>query len=278
MTTPTSLHITLLRPAIIHILRASGFHSSRPSVIDTLTDLTARYLLLIASRTAQNTYDRTIACGTDDPAPRRDEEPSDEDNDENDLTPQTLYPTLPDVRLALTTASFFVPTTTASEQAWAETLRKPLSSYPAGARDKERRRRDAEDTRDVREFVDWAMGPAAREIRRIAGQLREASSDRDKDGGVSGGLGTSLVASGPPGTTVEPAPAATTEVQKDDYIALLKRKHGGKEPAARYAGTLLGERTDDASRMRKIEGGPASVDEWVQGLKRKRVDDAAARV
>ncbi|GES64958.1 bromodomain associated protein [Aspergillus terreus] len=44
-----NLHNALLRPPIIQILRAAGFHATRPSVLDTLTDLTARYLMYLAS-------------------------------------------------------------------------------------------------------------------------------------------------------------------------------------------------------------------------------------
>ena len=46
------LHTSLLRPCILHILRAAGFHSTRPSVLDTVVDLAARYMLLLATTTA----------------------------------------------------------------------------------------------------------------------------------------------------------------------------------------------------------------------------------
>jgi transcription initiation factor TFIID subunit 3 len=51
---PQQLHNSLLRPPIIQILRAAGFHSARPAVIDALTDLAARYLLLLASSAADH--------------------------------------------------------------------------------------------------------------------------------------------------------------------------------------------------------------------------------
>ncbi|CZS89222.1 related to TAF(II) complex (TBP-associated protein complex) component [Rhynchosporium agropyri] len=54
MTTPDALHHSLLRPCILHILRAAGYHSTRPSVLDTLTDLAARYIFLLAQTTAQH--------------------------------------------------------------------------------------------------------------------------------------------------------------------------------------------------------------------------------
>ncbi|OJJ46195.1 hypothetical protein ASPZODRAFT_133195 [Penicilliopsis zonata CBS 506.65] len=49
-----NLHNALLRPPIIQILRAAGFHATRPSVLDTLADLTARYLLLLGSSAASH--------------------------------------------------------------------------------------------------------------------------------------------------------------------------------------------------------------------------------
>ena len=42
----------LLRPSILQILRATGYHSAKPSVVDSLTDIAARYLLLLAENTA----------------------------------------------------------------------------------------------------------------------------------------------------------------------------------------------------------------------------------
>ena len=48
------LHSSLLRPPILHILRASGFTSTRPSVLDTLVDLASRYLTLLAAHTARH--------------------------------------------------------------------------------------------------------------------------------------------------------------------------------------------------------------------------------
>lgn len=47
-----ALHIALLRPPILHILRAAGFHATRPAVLDTFVDIAARYLTLLATKTA----------------------------------------------------------------------------------------------------------------------------------------------------------------------------------------------------------------------------------
>ncbi|KAJ5273628.1 hypothetical protein N7478_008753 [Penicillium angulare] len=47
-----NLHIALLRPPIIQILRAQGFHSTKPSVLESLSDITSRYIMILANATA----------------------------------------------------------------------------------------------------------------------------------------------------------------------------------------------------------------------------------
>ena len=68
MRTPPSLFHALLRPSILQILRSTGYHSTRPAVLDSLTDLAARYLSLLCKSTAEhaahnhgNSADFTIA-------------------------------------------------------------------------------------------------------------------------------------------------------------------------------------------------------------------------
>ncbi|KAF4287456.1 hypothetical protein CNMCM8689_008768 [Aspergillus fumigatus] len=60
-----NLHNALLRPPIIQILRAAGFHATRPSVLDTLADLTARYMMILASSVASHAAN----AHPNDPAP-----------------------------------------------------------------------------------------------------------------------------------------------------------------------------------------------------------------
>ncbi|CAJ2501586.1 Uu.00g044390.m01.CDS01 [Anthostomella pinea] len=52
--TPTAseLHHALLRPAILQILRAQGYYSSTPGVVDCVTELAGNYLSAIARQTA----------------------------------------------------------------------------------------------------------------------------------------------------------------------------------------------------------------------------------
>ncbi len=52
MTPPISLFHALLRPAVLQILRATGYHGARTAVLDSLTDLAARYLFRLCEMTA----------------------------------------------------------------------------------------------------------------------------------------------------------------------------------------------------------------------------------
>ncbi|KAL8772265.1 MAG: hypothetical protein Q9209_002477 [Squamulea sp. 1 TL-2023] len=47
-----AIYTSLLRTPVLHILRAAGFHATKPAVLDTLVDLTARYLTLLAHNSA----------------------------------------------------------------------------------------------------------------------------------------------------------------------------------------------------------------------------------
>lgn len=51
---PNALYNSLLRPSILHILRAAGFHATRPAVLDTLVDIAIRYLTFLATKTASH--------------------------------------------------------------------------------------------------------------------------------------------------------------------------------------------------------------------------------
>lgn len=53
---PSTLHDSLLRPSILHILRAAGFNATRPAALDTLVDLASRYIVLLASQTAGHAF------------------------------------------------------------------------------------------------------------------------------------------------------------------------------------------------------------------------------
>lgn len=85
-----ALYSSLLRPPILHILRAAGFHATRPAVLDTLVDLTARYIMLLGSATASNAI-----------------------SNHNDACPD-----ITDLRMALQQVGAFVPQMDAMEEQW----------------------------------------------------------------------------------------------------------------------------------------------------------------
>ncbi|KAL9114208.1 MAG: hypothetical protein Q9187_007500 [Circinaria calcarea] len=51
-----ALHNSLLRPPVLHILRAAGFNATRPAALDTLVDLATRYISLLATTVASRAY------------------------------------------------------------------------------------------------------------------------------------------------------------------------------------------------------------------------------
>lgn len=136
-------------------------------------------------------------------------------------------------------------------------LRKPVTALPAIAQEKEQRRRDYEDTRDVREFLDWVVGPVNQEIRRIAGLFDEQTAL------------TSGTAAGSAAAAAAPTIAELVE-PKEDYLAQMKKKRSKTGESSRFAGTALG-RVEDRGGV-KIEGGPESLEEWQTDLKKRRLE------
>lgn len=57
MSTPGAVNHALLRPCILHILRAAGYHATKASVLDALTDLAARYMATIAATTLRHSHE-----------------------------------------------------------------------------------------------------------------------------------------------------------------------------------------------------------------------------
>lgn len=98
MPAPHAIFHALLRPAIIQILRATGFHSAKPVVIDSLTDLAARYLEILCQETARNAADRAL----------------------NEAYLGDVEPSIVDVRLALQVVGAFMPERDWEEQDFTE--------------------------------------------------------------------------------------------------------------------------------------------------------------
>lgn len=211
------LHRALLRPAIIHILRAAGFHSTKPSVLDTIVDMAERHLLLLASSTAQHAW-----SSHNDPVP-----------------------TVSDARMALSDCGVLIPLIGASEEAWKERMRKPLTEMaqvPKGGKQRvqaEKRKRDDEDTRDVREFTKWYDSAQYREIKRVAGLEKDLSA-----------VGAAPVIG-----------VGGSVVKEDDFFTALKKKHSKTGDDSRLVGTVLGRPAEDKEVI--LEGGPVErIQDW----------------
>ncbi|KAF1912300.1 hypothetical protein BDU57DRAFT_522501 [Ampelomyces quisqualis] len=217
------LFLNLLRPAVLHILRASGFHYGKPSAVDTVVDLTARYISLLAERTAYNAY-----------------------SNHNDSTPN-----ITDVRMAMQDCGLLVPTMTAGEEEWKQILRKPLDFYNAetGAREMEEQRRDAEDTADVKEFIEWVRGDQNQEIGRIAGTRKPVATNPIEQ---------------------------LDQLEMEDYLNTLMKKHSKTGVESRFQGTVLGVPAEP--KAVKIEGGGAeSIDEWCRKTRERAANVAESK-
>lgn len=125
----SELHAALLRPAIIQIVKAMGFNLAKPSALDSLADMAARYLLLLANETAQAARD----------------------------THEYDQPTIQDVRTALYKVGALRPQLDFAEEAARGTEIVNGKEVPY------------EDFRGIDNFVRWAQGPICKEIRRVAG-------------------------------------------------------------------------------------------------------------
>ena len=156
------LHRALLRPFVVHTLRAQGFHSTKPSVLDTVINLAERYLILLASTTAKQAL-----------------------NSHNDPVP-----TLTDVRMAMQDCGVLTPLESSAEEEWTELIRRPiedLGHIEKGGRQRmqaEKRKREEEDVGDMRKFLRWFNEDQYQEIKRVAGMAPDAGAAVGVGGGV----------------------------------------------------------------------------------------------
>ncbi|KAL1840639.1 hypothetical protein VTJ49DRAFT_247 [Mycothermus thermophilus] len=238
MTPPPPLFHAFLRPAVLQILRAAGYHGARTSVLDSVTDLAARYFLHLCQLTALyathnsngiildddiSPFDFELATpgllsaangdtttavtngggggGDSLPTPPPPElSPSAAASSQRVLYPPVPTPTIVDVRMALQRAGALLPERLPEEQAYL----------------------GEEDMRGVDAFIAWAMGPVNREIKRIA---------------------------------LDGVDEAT------DYLDALKKKHSKNDDDSKYLGTLLGRSIDHGDVV--VEGGEfPSIAAW----------------
>jgi transcription initiation factor TFIID subunit 3 len=153
MTPPLPLSHALLRPAVLQILRATGYHSARTSVIDSVTDLAARYFLhlcqvtaLYAAHTNDGDADDPFSTSSSSSILTTIDGNGSGSGPSDAVIVPVPAPTIVDVRMALQRAGALLPERLEEEQAYF----------------------GVEDMRGVEGFIAWAMGPLNREIKRIA--------------------------------------------------------------------------------------------------------------
>ncbi|MCJ1280458.1 hypothetical protein MMC21_008286 [Puttea exsequens] len=240
MSAPPALHPALLRPTLIHILRAAGFTTTRPSVLDTLVDLTSRYLTLLATHTARHAQLRIRNGGADillDDEHNASQETGKETEVSSDIGERVA---VQDIRMAIHDAGGLYPQMSEMEE---------LAT-------------GEEDMRGLQAFLAWCTGPANKEIRRIAGLESEDSS---------------ADLANPQGGNVDATGAAAAAGQeglverKEDFLQSLMKKHAKTEEGVegRWRGTVLGK--DGGGRPVKIEGWEVdSLEGWKEWVGRSQ--------
>ena len=100
----------------------------------------------------------------------------------------------------------------------------------------EKRKREDEDTRDIRDFTRWYDSTQFREIKRVAAP--ETSSAMLPAVGVGGSV-----------------------VRSADFLTMLKKKHSKTGDDTRLQGTVLGRSADSKDLV--VEGGPVQhIRDW----------------
>ncbi|KAK1636586.1 bromodomain associated domain-containing protein [Colletotrichum phormii] len=224
MTPPPVLFHALLRPAVLQILRATGYHAARPVVLDAVTELAARYMFALCQATARHAGDND---------PQGEAGPGIVDVR---MALQELGAVPPDDMLAEGRGAILGEILDSLDEEGAElAAAAAAAAVPDGEGDlamatpmavAERgreRERIVEDTRGVDEFIKWFSGPRNKAIREAA---------------VGDG-----------------------ELELGDYLNVLKKKHSKTGEDSKYHGTIIGKGNDVGEVQ--VEGGDLpSIHTW----------------
>ena len=271
MADPSPLHLSLLRPPVLHILRAAGFTATKPSVLDTLVDLTSRYLITLATRTAVHYSSHShvapllnhrangiLPNGSPD-AHRSGNEQNQGNGESNGRLEGSV--TIPDIRMALNDVGALYPQLS------------ELEELALGR----------EDLRGIEAFVSWCTGNVNAEIRRVAGVAAGSLTIS----GLNGAAATAKAAAPNASAVTKNAPADTAlaaaleeEGRKEDFLTVLKKKNAKTGEESRYAGTVLGKDMEprdiiiegSVERLESISAWERALVEKIKG--RRRIDNA----
>ncbi|KAI1176896.1 hypothetical protein F4777DRAFT_587651 [Nemania sp. FL0916] len=225
--TPSELHLALLRPAILQILRAQGYYASTPGTIDCLTEIAGQYLYTIAKRTAEHAMSNNYVgpAGTPDVVDVRCA------LEDCGALPFAADPPPPAKRRRLN-----------QSQSQTQTQTDPADSD--GTLQQEDEDDVDEDMSGVDEFIKWAKGRKNQRIRKIAGVVAPPAA----------------IAVGAEGEE------GIVEERPSDYLDALKRKHNKTDQDSKYAGTILG-RSIDHGEVLIEGGSDTSLAAWATRMR-----------
>ncbi|OHF01266.1 bromodomain associated domain-containing protein [Colletotrichum orchidophilum] len=226
MTPPPVLFHALLRPAVLQILRSTGYHAARPVVLDAVTELAARYMFALCQATARHAGD-------------------------ND--PQGDGPGIVDMRMALQELGAVPPDDVLAEGRGA-ILGEILDSL-----DDEGRIEAGAEVAAAAAVVPNGEGDLT-----TATPVAVAERGRDREGIVEDTRGVDEFIkwfSGPRNKAIREAAVGDGELELGDYLNVLKKKHSKTGEDSKYHGTIIGKGNDVGEVQ--VEGGDLpSIHTW----------------
>ena len=209
-----------MRPAVLQIFRAAGFHNTSSAVLDVATDLTLRYLMLLAAKTAHyaannhepnlKNYQRDETSSGSSTGSNSDRADSHDYDYDYDYTGEAI--TIQDVRMAMMDLGALRPQMSILE----ERARKPVSIDGVWGDESSEQLRKVpyEDMRGTNAFLKWAKGPINQEIRRIAGLATVASNI----GGTAAAAGRGVIGAAPSSGAADAMEVGIALDKNEDYL------------------------------------------------------------
>ena len=238
-----TLHRQLLRPPVLDILRAAGFTRTRSAVLDTVIDLTHRYLTLLSRHTALHAQAR--GAGTSSAA------------GEPEIT-------ITDIRKALQDVGALHP---------------QLSELEEHARGEE----DMRGVEAFVKWASGDVNAEIRRIAGMSASLSTSAAAAAAPGavGITGattvvpglngaGGGRRMSAAAVAAVAATEAEAVLAAEGREDYLTQLKKKHSKTGEESRWQGTVLGK--DGGEREVVIEGWEVGdLDGWGKRLRMRQM-------
>lgn len=245
-TSTQTLHRQLLSPPVLDILRAAGFTRARPAVLDTVVDLTYRYLNLLSTHTAVHAQARCAGTA-----------------DEPEIT-------ITDIRKALQDVGALHPQLSELEElARGEEDMRGVEAFLEWA--------SGDVNAEIRRIA--GMSPPSSSIAATAavsggataaGTAGEMVGNTVTKGTNMVGSGRRLSAAAVTAVAAAEAEAVLATAEREDYLTQLKKKHSKTGEESRWQGTVLGK--DMGEREVIIEGWEVSdLEGWGRRLRMRQM-------